>query len=59
MTRYDPISAAVLDKTLKDVFTVHLHNQWDKAFAKDGWVQRLLLQNFDEILRARGWIPES
>ncbi|KLO14409.1 glycosyltransferase family 32 protein [Schizopora paradoxa] len=55
----DMKEGGLLDKTLNNVFTVHLHNQWDKAFAKDGWVQRLLLQKFDEILRTRGWIPES
>jgi len=48
----------LLDKTLGKVFTVHLHNQWDKAFSKNGWVERLLLQKYDETLHARGWIPD-
>ncbi|KAI0763459.1 glycosyltransferase family 32 protein [Trametes elegans] len=37
-----------LDKALKDVFSVHLHNQWSKPFPKDGWVERLLLRRYDE-----------
>jgi hypothetical protein len=39
-----------LDETLKKVFGVHLHNQWEKEFPKGGWVERLLLRKFDAIL---------
>ncbi|KAK0186537.1 glycosyltransferase family 32 protein [Armillaria mellea] len=39
-----------LDKALGNVFGVHLHNQWDKAFPKNGWVDRLLLQRYDRKL---------
>ncbi|PBK71423.1 glycosyltransferase family 32 protein [Armillaria solidipes] len=39
-----------LDKALGNVFGLHLHNQWDKAFPKDGWVDRLLLQRYDRKL---------
>ena len=40
----------MLDKTLKKVFTVHLHNQWAKQFPRGGWVDRLLLGRYDEAL---------
>ncbi|CAK5264153.1 unnamed protein product [Mycena citricolor] len=40
-----------LDKALSHVFGVHLHNQWDKAYPKDGWVERLLLRRYDDRLR--------
>ncbi|THU82297.1 glycosyltransferase family 32 protein [Dendrothele bispora CBS 962.96] len=37
-----------LDKTLHEkVFGVHLHNQWNKEFPRNGWVERLLLKKYD------------
>jgi len=39
-----------LKETLDKVFAVHLHNQWDKAFPKDGWVDRYLLRKYDRKL---------
>jgi hypothetical protein len=42
-----------LDDALNKVFSVHLHNQWDKKFPKDGWVERLLLKRYDWKLAAR------
>ncbi|PFH48714.1 hypothetical protein AMATHDRAFT_149282 [Amanita thiersii Skay4041] len=42
-----------LDRVLHDVFSVHLHNQWEKHFPKGGWVERLLLTRYDEKLRER------
>ncbi|KAF8644899.1 hypothetical protein AX16_008183 [Volvariella volvacea WC 439] len=39
-----------LDLVLGKVFGVHLHNQWEKAFPKNGWVDRLLLRRYDEKL---------
>ncbi|KII87901.1 hypothetical protein PLICRDRAFT_141945 [Plicaturopsis crispa FD-325 SS-3] len=39
-----------LDVRLGKVFGVHLHNQWEKAFPKDGWVERLLLRRFEQKL---------
>ncbi|KZV80065.1 hypothetical protein EXIGLDRAFT_845897 [Exidia glandulosa HHB12029] len=36
-----------LDDTLHKIFSVHLHNQWDKKFPKGGWVERLLLRRYD------------
>jgi hypothetical protein len=45
-----------LDQVLQKVFGVHLHNQWDKAFPKGGWVDRLLLQRYEERLSdIGGW----
>ncbi|KAK7041764.1 hypothetical protein VNI00_009053 [Paramarasmius palmivorus] len=38
---------AELDKVLGNVFSVHLHNQWEKEFPKGGWVERLLLRRFE------------
>jgi len=32
---------------------VHLHNQWEKAFPKGGWVERLLLARYEEKLKER------
>lgn len=40
-----------LDKALQKVFGVHLHNQWEKEYPKNGWVERLLLRRFDERIR--------
>ena len=40
----------LLDRTLTKVFSVHLHNQWNKNFPKGGWVRRLLLDRYDTIL---------
>lgn len=39
-----------LDKALRKVFSVHLHNQWEKEFPRGGWVERLLLMRYDEKL---------
>ena len=36
-----------LDQVLRNVFAVHLHNQWEKEFPSGGWVERLLLQRFN------------
>lgn len=36
-----------LDEVLRKVFAVHLHNQWEKAFPKGGWVERLLLRKYN------------
>ena len=42
-----------LDKTLRKVFAVHLHNQWEKTFPTGGWVERLLLRRYTAALRER------
>ncbi|KAM6503425.1 glycosyltransferase family 32 protein [Amanita muscaria] len=42
-----------LDQILHKVFAVHLHNQWEKPFPPNGWVQRLLLRRFDAFLEKR------
>ncbi|KAF8320494.1 hypothetical protein DL93DRAFT_2131717 [Clavulina sp. PMI_390] len=39
-----------LDQVLRKIFVVHLHNQWHKAFPKDGWVDRLLLRRYNKHL---------
>ena len=39
-----------LDQVLHKIFALHLHNQWEKEFPKDGWVERLLLAQFDASL---------
>jgi hypothetical protein len=43
-----------LDRVLGQIFSVHLHNQWDKEFPKGGWVERLLLKRYEERLRTLG-----
>lgn len=48
-------AGGALDQALGDVFSVHLHNQWEKAFPKGGWVERLLLARYEEKLRER-WV---
>jgi hypothetical protein len=40
----------LLDTALGHVFGVHLHNQWEKAFPKGGWVERLLLDGYNKKL---------
>lgn len=41
-----------LDRVLNSqIFSVHLHNQWQKPFPKGGWVERLLLKRFDQKLQ--------
>lgn len=39
-----------LDEALAKIFSVHLHNQWDKPFPRDGWVERLLLRKYERTL---------
>lgn len=46
-------TGGALDQTLGKVFSVHLHNQWEKAFPKSGWVERLLLARYEEKLKER------
>jgi hypothetical protein len=43
-------SGESLDHVLRKVFVVHLHNQWEKAYPKDGWVERLLLRRYEKNL---------
>ncbi|KAJ7081326.1 glycosyltransferase family 32 protein [Mycena belliarum] len=40
-----------LDGALHNVFGVHLHNQWEKAYPEGGWVERLLLKGYDSRLQ--------
>ncbi|KAJ8508042.1 hypothetical protein ONZ45_g9642 [Pleurotus djamor] len=42
-----------LDKVLQKVFSVHLHNQWEKKYPAGGWVERLLLKRYDAKLTSR------
>ncbi|KAG2030423.1 glycosyltransferase family 32 protein [Suillus americanus] len=42
-----------LDRTLGKIFAVHLHNRWDKAFPKGGWVDRLLLRRHEEEMERK------
>ncbi|KAL4067007.1 hypothetical protein V8B97DRAFT_2025310 [Scleroderma yunnanense] len=39
-----------LEGVLGKIFSIHLHNQWDKEFPKEGWVQRLLLDKYERVL---------
>ncbi|KIY73955.1 glycosyltransferase family 32 protein [Cylindrobasidium torrendii FP15055 ss-10] len=41
-----------LDNVLHNIFGVHLHNQWDKEFPENGWVDRLLLKRYEKALGA-------
>jgi hypothetical protein len=43
-----------LDRKLGNVFAVHLHNQWDKNFPPDVWVERLLLRRYEKKLAGEG-----
>ncbi|PIL23280.1 hypothetical protein GSI_14590 [Ganoderma sinense ZZ0214-1] len=36
-----------LDSVLKKVFSLHLHNQWEKPYPSGGWVERLLLRRYE------------
>ncbi|KAF9239820.1 glycosyltransferase family 32 protein [Melanogaster broomeanus] len=42
-----------LDQMLGKVFSVHLHNQWEKEFPKGGWVERLLLRKYEQKLQGK------
>ncbi|KAG2134811.1 glycosyltransferase family 32 protein [Suillus clintonianus] len=42
-----------LDRALGKIFAVHLHNRWDKAFPKGGWVDRLLLKRHEEEMERK------
>lgn len=39
-----------LSKTLQKVFAIHLHNQWEKNFPENGWIDRYLLRKFNATL---------
>lgn len=39
-----------LEGVLGKIFSIHLHNQWDKEFPKEGWVERLLLNKYEQVL---------
>ncbi|KAI6148636.1 glycosyltransferase family 32 protein [Pisolithus tinctorius] len=43
-----------LDRVLKKIFAVHLHNRWDRPFPQNGWVDRLLLRRYDQQLWEMG-----
>jgi len=47
-----------LDNALGSVFAVHLHNQWEKTFPKGGWVDRLLLNRYEEKLAEREGVDD-
>ncbi|KAG1862448.1 glycosyltransferase family 32 protein [Suillus tomentosus] len=42
-----------LDRALGKIFAVHLHNRWDQAFPKGGWVDRLLLRRHEEEIERK------
>jgi hypothetical protein len=42
----DGAVGGVLDKSLKSIWVIHLHNQWEKAYPHGGWVERLLLNRY-------------
>lgn len=37
---------AQVEKRLQGVFSIHLHNQWDKSFPETGWVRRLFVDQW-------------
>ncbi|TFK25300.1 hypothetical protein FA15DRAFT_364823 [Coprinopsis marcescibilis] len=43
-------AGGLLDSILHKVFSVHLHNQWEKDFPSGGWVDRLLLRRYEDEL---------
>ncbi|KAJ3792661.1 hypothetical protein GGU11DRAFT_732848 [Lentinula aff. detonsa] len=42
-----------LARALSQTFGIHLHNQWEKNFPKEGWVERLLLRKYESILEEK------
>ena len=48
-----------LDRALKRIFGVHLHNRWDRLFPQDGWVDRLLLRRYEQRLRDKGAMKDE
>ncbi|EGF98548.1 uncharacterized protein MELLADRAFT_95609 [Melampsora larici-populina 98AG31] len=39
-----------VEERLKGVFSIHLHNQWDKSFPKDGWIRRMYVERWPKEL---------
>nr|XP_031859368.1 uncharacterized protein CI109_005209 [Kwoniella shandongensis]KAA5526440.1 hypothetical protein CI109_005209 [Kwoniella shandongensis] len=52
----------VLEAKVGDIWSIHLHNQWQKAFPKGGWIERLLegykgqLEVLETYARVKGLI---
>lgn len=40
--RWDDRGREALEQRVGQVWSVHLHNQWEKAFPSGGWIERLL-----------------
>ncbi|KIK55329.1 hypothetical protein GYMLUDRAFT_121919, partial [Collybiopsis luxurians FD-317 M1] len=49
-THLSSSSTADAGVALSQVFGIHLHNQWEKSYPSDGWVERLLLRRYESIL---------
>lgn len=45
----EPDGKTELEKRIGQIFSIHLHNQWDKTFPEGGWVSRLL-ESYDRRL---------
>ncbi|KAG0139319.1 hypothetical protein CROQUDRAFT_52115 [Cronartium quercuum f. sp. fusiforme G11] len=39
-----------IQNRLKGVFSIHLHNQWDKSFPRNGWVWRFYIDHWQKVL---------
>ncbi|KAI7952097.1 hypothetical protein MJO28_007781 [Puccinia striiformis f. sp. tritici] len=48
-SKQDDWDAQVLVK-LNGLFSIHLHNQWHKQFPKNGWVYRLYINHWNQII---------
>jgi hypothetical protein len=46
-----------LGQKLENVWAVHLHNRWDKAFPKNGYIQEFVLKPIEEKKRLIGGSP--
>lgn len=42
----------MLEERIKYVFTIHLHNQWEKDFPKGGWVKKLV-EGYRRVIKGR------
>lgn len=47
---------------LESIFAIHLHNQWEKAFPKDGWMQKFVVDDIEkkwkDLQEARAGVQE-
>ncbi|SCV74068.1 BQ2448_6500 [Microbotryum intermedium] len=49
-TKWSAHRRELLEKKVRNVWAVHLHNQWEKGFHPDGWVDRLIMSRIRDTI---------